>query len=137
MRSSRVLALATCAALSVLGLTAAAAQASPPIPLPPNGEVTWPAGTLCAFPLRIVTTENKSLLHEFPSGDILITGKLTQRVTNLDTGASKDFKASGPLKIMFHNDGTSTAVSTGRILLTLSSSEDAGGPGIFIYTGRV
>jgi hypothetical protein len=134
---SRVLVLGTFAALVVACLTATVAEASRPIPLPPNGPLTWPAGTLCAFPLRIVTTENKSLLHEFSNGDILITGKLTQRVTNLDTGASEAFKASGPLRVMFHDDGSSTVISTGRILITLSSAADPGGPGIFIYTGRV
>ena len=133
----RVLGLATFAAVAVACVTAVAAEASRPIPLPPNPDVTWPAGTLCSYPLRIVTTENKSLLHEQPNGQILITGKLTQQVTNLDTGASEAFKASGPLRVIFHDDGSSTVISTGRILITLSSAADPGGPGIFIYTGRV
>ena len=132
-----VLVVATVAALAAVCATATAANASRPIPLPPGPDVTWPAGTLCSYPLRIVTTEDKSLLHEFSNGQILITGKLTQRVTNLDTGVSHAFKASGPLRVIFHDDGTSTVISMGRILITLSSAADAGGPGIFIYTGRV
>jgi hypothetical protein len=32
---------------------------------------------------------------------------------------------------------SSTVISTGRILTTLSSAADPGGPGIFTYTGRV
>jgi hypothetical protein len=134
---TRLLAVATVAAVTVACVTATGANASPPIPLPPSPDVTWPAGTLCNFPLRIVTTENKSLLHEFPNGQVLITGKLTQRVTNLDTGVSRTFKASGPLRVIPHDNGTTTVISTGRILITLSSAADAGGPGIFIYTGRV
>ena len=117
-----VLVVATVAALTAVCATATAANASRPIPLPPGPDVTWPAGTLCSYPLRIVTTEDKSLLHEFSNGQILITGKLTQRVTNLDTGVSHAFKASGPLRVIFHDDGTSTVISIGRVLITLSSA---------------
>jgi hypothetical protein len=113
------------------------ANASPPIPIPPNPETTWPAGTVCPYPVHVVATENKSLLHQLRNGQLIITGKLTERVTNLNTGQSESFKASGPLRIMPHQDGSATVITHGHLFLSLSSSADAGGPGLFVYIGRV
>ncbi len=113
------------------------ANASPPIPIPPNPEMTWPAGTVCSYPVHVVATQNKSLLHEFSNGQVIITGKLTEQVTNLQTGRSESFKVNGPLRVIPHDDGTATVISHGRLFLTLSGSGDVGGPGMFIFIGRV
>jgi hypothetical protein len=113
------------------------ANASAPIPIPPNPEVTWPAVTVCSYPVHVVATQNKSLLHELGNGQLIITGKLTERVTNLETGRSETFRVNGPLRIIPHDDGTATVITHGREFLTLSGSGDVGGPGMFILIGRV
>jgi len=130
-------AVATIVAAAVLMGTGTVANAEPPIPIPPNPETTWPAGTVCPYPVHVVATENKSLLHQLSNGQLVITGKLTERVTNLDTGRSESYKVSGPLRIISHDDGSATVISHGRLFLSLSSSADVGGPGLFIYIGRV
>ena len=131
----RVLAVLVTAAAAALLLTPTAG-ASAPVPIPPNPDVTWPAGTVCAFPVRVVATANKSLLHTLRNGQLLITGTLVQQVTNESTGASKTFRVNGPLRVIFHDDGTFTLISHGRILWTFFT-QDAGGPGLFVFTGHV
>jgi len=130
----RVLTALVTAAAGAL-LLAPTAGASAPVPIPPNPDVTWPAGTVCPFPVRVVATANKSLLHTLRNGQLLITGKLVQQVTNERTGASKTFTVNGPLRVIFHDDGSFTLVSHGRILWTLFA-QDAGGPGLFVFTGH-
>jgi hypothetical protein len=86
--------------------------------------------------VRVVATQDKSLLHELSNGQLLITGKLAQHVTNMRTGVSQTFKVNGPLRIVPHDDGTSTLINHGNILWTFFEG-DAGGPGLFIFTGHV
>ena len=135
-RLARLVALACGVAAAAVLATGTRANASAPIPIPPNPEMTWPAGTLCSYPVHVVATENKSLLHQLSNGQLIITGKLTERVTNLRTGESQSFKASGPLRIIPHPDGSATVISHGR-LLTLSGGGDVIGPGLFILVGGV
>lgn len=127
-------ALVTAAAVALL--LAPNAGATAPVPIPPNPDVTWPAGAVCPYPVRVVATANKSLLHTLRNGQLLITGKLVQQVTNERTGASKTFTVNGPLRVIFHDDGSFTLVSHGRILWTFFA-QDAGGPGLFVFTGHV
>jgi hypothetical protein len=92
---------------------------------------------VCSYPVHVVATENKSLLHLLSNGQLVITGKLTEQVTNLQTGESESFKASGPLRIIPHDDGSATVITHGRLFLTLSGSGDVIGPGLFVLVGRV
>src|SRR3954470_20372970 len=110
------------AAIAAL-LLAPNAGATAPVPVPPNPDVTWPAGTVCSYPVRVVATVNKSLLHTLRNGQLLITGTLVQQVTNERTGASKVFTVNGPLRVIIDDDGTSTLVSHGRILWTLFAED--------------
>lgn len=136
MRNHRSFPAATAIAALAALLLAPNAGATAPVPIPPNPDVTWPAGTVCPYPVRVVATANKSLLHTLRNGQLLITGTLVQRVTNESTGASKTFRVNGPLRVIFHDDGTLTLISHGRILWTFFT-QDAGGPGLFVFTGRV
>jgi hypothetical protein len=136
MRNHRWFPAATAIATLAALLLAPNAGATAPVPIPPNPDVTWPAGTVCPYPVRVVATANNSRLHTLRNGQLLITGKLVQRVTNERTGASKTIRASGPLRVIIHDDGSFMLVSHGRILWTFFA-QDAGGPGLFVFTGHV
>src|SRR4051812_5220297 len=125
MRSSRwFLAAMVTTALAALVLTASAG-ATAPIPIPPNPDASYAAGQICPFPVSVHATENGSLLHQLRNGQLLITGKLSQQVTNLSTGLSRTYRVNGPLRVIFHDDGSFTLVSHGRILWTFFE-QDAG-----------
>ncbi len=116
-------------------LLAPSAGATPPVPAPINGTATYAAGEVCPFPVRVRPEINKALLHVLRDGTWVVTGHLTQSVTNLRTGASKTFK-SGPLQVIFNDDGTLTFISLGQVLWT-SVQGDVDGPGLRLFTGRV
>ena len=117
-------------------VSAAPAFGDAPIPLPPNPDVSYAAGEICPFPVRVAATANRSLLHVQRSGELIVTGKLTQRATNLSTGKSLDIKSNGPLRVIPHDDGSATLISHGSIFWTFFA-QDVGGPGLFVFTGRV
>ena len=103
MLQLRAPALVCLFALALL-VSAAPAFGDAPIPLPPNPVASYAAGEICPFPVRVAATANRSLLHIQRSGEWIVTGKLTQRATNLSTGKSLDIKANGPLRVVFHED---------------------------------
>jgi hypothetical protein len=122
-------------ALGLLWL-APAVSATPPIPAPLNGTVTYPAGEVCPFPIRIDPGINRDLLHILRNGDWIVTGNFIQTATNLSTGKSLAIRSGGPLRIVFHDDGSFTFVSHGSILWS-NFPQDVDGPGLVVYTGRV
>ena len=122
-------------AFCILSWTAPAFGA-PPIHPPPNPDVTYPAGQVCPFPLQVTTNVDDSLVHTLRNGDVIFTGKLVKTATNLQTGKSLTIKANGPLRVVFNDDGTLTFISHGSVLLSLFA-EDVGGPGLFVFTGKV
>ena len=79
-------AMFACAA-AVLGLLclAPAASATPPIPAPLNGTVSYPAGEVCPFPVRIDPGVNRDLLHILRNVQWIVTGHFIQTATNLAT----------------------------------------------------
>jgi hypothetical protein len=122
------------AALAAL-LLAPGVGATPPVPAPINGTATYAAGEVCPFPVRVEPEINKALLHVLRNGTWVVTGRLTQSATNLRTGTSRTFK-SGPLHIVFNDDGTLTFISLGQVLWT-SVEGDVDGPGLRLFTGHV
>jgi hypothetical protein len=131
----RVYVIAAVAGLCVLA-SPAAAFADPPIPTPISPEATYTAGEVCPFPLRVTPGDaSHSRLHIPRNGVFIVTGYFSQTATNLATGRSMRIKTSGPLRIVFYADGTSTWTSHGSFLWTYFA-QDAGGPGLFIFTGR-
>jgi hypothetical protein len=116
------------------------ARASKPTPCPIgtciNGPVSYPAGAVCPFPVRVEPLIDKTVIHALANGDLLVTGRLTQKATNLRTGESMEFPRGGPLRLVFNADGTVTEISLGQVLWTFFS-QDVGGPGLFLFKGRV
>ena len=86
---------------------------------------------LCKFPVRIEITANKEYVKFFSDGRLLVNGKLFVRITNLDSGESIDVNISGPANVT-----PTTERNMGRGILLLFP-EDAGGPGLFLNTGRL
>jgi hypothetical protein len=86
---------------------------------------------LCQFPVRIEITANKEYVKFFSDGRLLVNGKLFVRITNLDSGAAMDVNISGPANVTLASER-----NMGRGILLLFP-EDAGGPGLFLNTGRL
>jgi len=92
---------------------------------------TQTSDNLCKFPVRIEITANKEYVKFFSDGRLLVNGKLFVRITNLNTGKSMDVNISGPANVTLTSER-----NMGRGLLLLFP-EDAGGPGLFLNTGRL
>ena len=86
---------------------------------------------LCQFPVRIEITANKEYVKFFSDGRLLVNGKLFVRITNLDSGEPIDVNISGPANVT-----PTSERNMGRGILLLFP-EDAGGPGLFLNTGRL
>ena len=130
--------------LLVLGAIAlsssSTALAGKPTPCPIgsciNGPVTYPAGVVCPFPVRVEPVIDSTVVHALPNGDLFITGRLVQKATNLRTGLVDDVSPSGCSGSSSISDGTTTDISLGQLLWTFFSG-DVGGPGLFLFKGRV
>ena len=122
------------------GSSTSTALAGKPTPCPIgsciNGPVSYPAGVVCPFPVRVEPVIDSTVVHALPNGDLFITGRLVQKATNVLTGESMLFPRSGPLRLVFNADGTVTDISLGQVLWTFFS-QDVGGPGLFLFKGRV
>jgi hypothetical protein len=127
IRSLVVLAVAAVAALAVT----TPASADKPIREPVVLDDFVLEGS-CAFPVLIEVIANKEHVTFFSDGRLHVTGKLVVRLTNLDDPDQvMELNISGP--------GFVTPTSergAGRGLLLLRPGE-AGGPGLFLVTGRV
>lgn len=144
--------IATTAALSMLVrrnsslLSAAAVLASVAVIMPgvagaapavPKGETAtqdFPAGELCAFPVRVTTVYGQTT-HNTGQGDTLVTGPFTATVTNLTTGATETFNISGPS--LFRTGPDVPTVVTGPNLVLQPASRNVGPPFLIYTTGRV
>lgn len=60
---------------------------------------TFRAGTLCDFKVSIVQTGEQQERVTLPNGVIIITGRSTGTVTNVDTGVSRTYNVSGPVQL--------------------------------------
>ena len=104
--------------------------------LPP---VIYPAGDLCDFDLLYEDTLNTSHSLTFPAADdgterVLFGGRIVVRLTNLDTGVSRVYNASGPGT--FHFGDTLIVNGHGPWLLTFFEG-DADGPGVWYTRGHI
>ena len=66
----------------------------------------------------------------------LITGRSTERVTNLASGESLDLRTAGSILFAPLPNGNMRLVGRGRQILYLFA-QDVGGPGLILFTGRV
>jgi hypothetical protein len=106
---------ATTVALAVGAALAPAAFADQPTKEPANNaDFTLAAGQSCSFPVASHFYGDKEILKTFSSGRVLVTGRLRQTLTNLDSGKTIDLNISGPGHLVENADGTSTLVLLGR-----------------------
>jgi hypothetical protein len=136
----RVAALAAVTLACLWASSTSTALAGKPTPCPIGtciaGPVSYPAGVVCPFPVSVEPVSDSTVIHALPNGDLFITGRLVQKATNLQTGQSMTFPRSGPLRLVFNPDGTVTDISLGQVLWTFFR-QDVGGPGLFLFKGRV
>jgi hypothetical protein len=124
-------------ALLASTLFASSAFAQKPVKEPLVMEpLEFPAGEVCAFPARLETLATNISIKTFPDGRTLITGRSTERVTNLASGESVDLKTSGSILITPLPNGDERIVARGRTIIYLFA-RDVGGPALFLATGRV
>jgi hypothetical protein len=119
---------------SVAVIIPGVAGAAPAVPKGQTTTTDFPAGELCAFPVRITTVYGQTT-HDTGQGDTLVTGPFTATVTNQTTGATRTFNISGPTFLRTGPD-VPTLV-TGPNLILQPASRNVG-PAFLIYTtGRV
>ena len=113
-----------CGAIALAAM-AMASQASADRPVknanPPAPTDSFPANTICAFPISIENTSRTAftITHLDNAGQPLWTfvgGQLTQTITNDLTGESITLNASGPGKITSSGDGLTITASGPWIL---------------------
>ena len=78
--------------------------------------VTFAAGDVCSFSVKLENVQGGQTLTTYASGLVRITGAVWTRVTNLDTGKSITINAGGPATITPNSDGTFTVKASGRTL---------------------
>jgi hypothetical protein len=119
-------------ALLAIGLTATPASAAtrtPFEPIPLKGFV-FPAGALCPFKLKVKPVVSNEYITTLPDGSQLITGALSVRLSDLDSGASLVLNISGPSRVSA--DG-STIVAYGPSLEPFFGAH----PELILFYGRV
>jgi hypothetical protein len=125
-RNARATAFAV--ALLVILAVPTAALAAPKVPGAEPDVLDFPAGELCSFPVEL--TILNGTLPRPGQGMVIVTGPLTVTVTNLDSGASQTFNASGPT----FNNGQ---VLTGPAIILQPASLNVGEPFLIYHRGRV
>jgi hypothetical protein len=78
--------------------------------------VTFRAGDVCSFQVRLENVRGGQTLKTYANGTIKITGSVWTRVTNLDSHESVTVNSSGPVTITWNSDGTATLKATGPTL---------------------
>ena len=137
---SRILAVVGAIALVALSAAPVLAGGKPvkaPEESPPP--VIYPAGELCDFDLLFEDILNTSHSLTFPAADdgtqrVMFGGHIVLRLTNLETGASRVYNASGPGTFTFGD----TLVVKGQGPWILYFFEgDADGPGVWYTRGPI
>ena len=136
-RRTRKAAIAA-AALVMLGSIASAGPAAAS-----DFTVELPAGTACAFPLRVDGTGGQQMEHTFESKDgtvrVLMTGTGSALTfTNQATGATLSLRSNGAVtRNTMLADGSTLNVLTGHNVLFLFPTDIPAGPSTSLYTGQV
>lgn len=127
----RILVLVAAVALLALAPVADAAP-NPrshriPVEQPHNEVLTG----LCPFPVVLDTVVNGEFSKTHQDGVTIVTGRLVVRVTNQETGASRTYNVSGPVRITPESGTTLVVELMGRSILTDPSV------GVIVSSGRV
>jgi hypothetical protein len=100
----------------------------------PNGPLTLDAA-ICGFAVDLTNPTNREFVTTFSSGKQIITGALTQTLTNDQTGKSITINISGPGTIVQNSDRTQTFSLKGRSLIWLYPNQlSQGSPGRLMWT---
>ncbi len=134
--------LAIVGAIALLAASAAPALAGgKPVKAAEESQppVTYPAGELCEFDLLFEDILNTSHSLTFPAADdgtqrVMFGGRIVLRLTNLETGASRVYNASGPGTFTI---GDSLIVTGQGPWLLYFFEGDADGPGVWYTRGKI
>jgi hypothetical protein len=136
-RKTRKAAIAA-TALAMMGSIASAAPAAAS-----DFSVQFPAGTACAFPLRVDGTGGHRIEHTFTNKDgtgrVLTTGTGSALTfTNETTGATVSLRSNGAVqRTTTLADGSTRNVMTGHNVLFLFPTDVPAGPSTTLYTGQI
>jgi hypothetical protein len=86
---------------------------------------------LCPFTVVLDTVVNGEFSKTHENGVTIVTGRLVVQVTNQETGASKTYNVSGPVRILPASGTTQIVELLGRSLLTDPSL------GVIVTSGRL
>ena len=137
----RVAAAMTAVCLLMVVAVPGAAAGGKPERFPVGDQhVTYPAGFLCPFAVKIDAASHSLKGKAFPvakNGDqtVKITGTGIVTVTNLATGELVNLRTSFRQVFTFHADTTVTVHTSGSILIAFYPV-DVGGPGLFYFKGH-
>ena len=121
----------------VPGLTGRAAAEGPP-----DLDITFEAGTVCSFELRLELWGNQQVYREFKDKDGNVVrafagGKGNKiLLTNTGTGATFSQTGGSATKMVFNADGSTTYKGTGYQIIIFFPTDPAG-PGAIQYIGKV
>jgi hypothetical protein len=118
-------------------LSATQSLAAPAVPHGETSVTDYPAGELCAFPVRIETVSATTEARPGSTNNRLIfTGPLRATVTNLNTDVSRTYNISGPTFVDTTTDPAGI-VLTGPALILQPASLDIGPAFLITTSGRV
>lgn len=118
-------------ALLVILTVPAAALAVPKVPGAEPIVLDFPAGEFCSFPIQLSILDGQRL-HQGP-GTVVLTGPFVVTVTNLASGASQTFNASGPTLVEPRNGAV---VLVGPAIIAQPASRGVGEPFLIYHRGR-
>ena len=132
------------AELFALASAVGVATAAPASAAAPDFAFELPAGTACAFPLRVEGTGDKRIMKQFTDQNgnvvrLLAAGKgFDLTFTNLSSGESTTLPSNGSVQLTTINaDGTQTVQNTGHNVVILFPTDVPAGPSTTLYTGRL
>ncbi|GAA1394244.1 hypothetical protein ACFQZ4_02775 [Catellatospora coxensis] len=107
----------------------------------PQGGYEQPAGARCDFAVRsepVLDEVRKLVLDSYPDGSPkreLYAGDLIVKFTNLETGVSKEFDASGTAMIDYGTDGSMTWYVVGPAIFGFRADGSSLPRGIWVIDG--
>ena len=130
-RNARATAFAV--ALLVILAVPTAALAAPKVPGAEPVVLTFTGeDRVCSFPVQLTILDGTRLRPG--QGMVIVTGPLTVTVTNLDSGASQTFNASGPTLV---DPRSGAPVFTGPTIILQPADAGLGEPFLIYNLGRV
>jgi hypothetical protein len=118
------------ALLAILAVPSAV-LAAPKVPGAEPIVLDFPAGEFCSFPVQLIILDGQRL-HE-GQGTVILTGPFTVTVTNLSSGTSQTFNASGATLV---EPRSGALVLVGPAIIGQPASRGVGEPFLIYHRGR-